>query len=1213
DRGAIRGETAMTAEGTACNGAGEAPKAEFVPEKVVTASLEEKAAGEREGEDVGGPFVVVNGGDSDGHSDRGSDLGKASGEESSSEEEDVPGSNVAPDLAVGGDHGSARGEVSAQGAALGASSADGSGRASDGAEGGADEGKGEPSSDFDAEAAPQEDVGEEDGGAAALASSGCEPAITGADSEAAPAVDDEVEGKEGTVDGSAVADVAEAVVHQEVSTEHDDALTLPKSSASMESEVIREDNKEQSTADIVGPHEQGTCGASALVENEHLCADMRADSFVAVTEPDSQEDYAVESCMRDDVLICTESGSADIESEVNGKDSKQEQSNADVVEVIGQGVVRADALMANGHLCADIQADSSEAATKPDNIANESKLTEVAESGEDAAASGELDAIDASSQTNGHIYVASGADSFIIASESKSHSFETDGQETDQQEEEVPQTEAELLDGVLKPTERNCARSVEELIGEEVDTDGHPSVDGTADASGEQEAKPMQVEGEATCGILEFEEVDKDGEDSLCNDCMVGVVSSNEETELPMKERTDEAVPSVNVGESEQVTEDTSQDIMQGGLARGVFIGTIFVKPVSDPHVESSLVHKVKAEVHLVDEITAADLKAENMVEVKRTDREVDEIEVKAPGTHEIGNSSEVEPKEEFEMEVDDAVSLHEAAASASENGSEEKSSNIAVDQVEPVNLNVDELAVDDDQPSFNPGYGSAKSSDVAETKNVEAQVTEQKGNAHHASGEWHGDHTQVIGPQRIYIIKVPKFAGDDLWDKIQAAQAHLDQLTQERDAINRRRQKQKAICDEYREKFEAARQEEREARAAHGDKKNDLNSVRSVLEKLHQANSVEELDELIAKKERIMQHETISLKEEKLLIKEINELKSQRKQLSATMGSKAEINEAFDQKDHIHERHKVLKKDSDVLFSNLKVLEENTRKIQKSFADERTALRKLTEEHRAANEIRQKAYSDWTELRSEPSKKNEYFFKYRDARNAAENFRANGDINGLISHCNSQIERVMEIWNKNEDFRKQYVESNKVSTLKRLGTHDGRKLGPGEDPPVIPSRRPSNICPLSASSPEMITLASTPAPVLAAAAAVPSKENSFPALAAPQTSKRAKSKASGSSAQIKNKSVIVSEEEDLEQTLKEKAHQLELARKAEELDRKAEELARKEEELRKERDAAEKERLRMEQKAKAKEAEERKRRKAEKDKERAEFKARKEAEEREK
>lgn len=65
-----------------------------------------------------------------------------------------------------------------------------------------------------------------------------------------------------------------------------------------------------------------------------------------------------------------------------------------------------------------------------------------------------------------------------------------------------------------------------------------------------------------------------------------------------------------------------------------------------------------------------------------------------------------------------------------------------------------------------------------------------------------------------------------------------------------------------------------------------------------------------------------------------------------------------------------MLKKDSDVLFTNLKVLEENTRKIQKSFEDERTALRKLTEEHQAANEIRQKAYIEWKELRSEPSRK---------------------------------------------------------------------------------------------------------------------------------------------------------------------------------------------------------------------------------------------------
>ncbi|PWZ38885.1 Diacylglycerol O-acyltransferase 2D [Zea mays] len=247
----------------------------------------------------------------------------------------------------------------------------------------------------------------------------------------------------------------------------------------------------------------------------------------------------------------------------------------------------------------------------------------------------------------------------------------------------------------------------------------------------------------------------------------------------------------------------------------------------------------------------------------------------------------------------------------------------------------------------FLRGASASVNTILCELKNKQILLA-FKDNGHRASGEWHGDNVQVIGQQqKIYIIKVPKFVGDDLWNKIHATQAHLDHLTQERDAINRHRQKQKAVCDQYREKLEAARREEWEARTALGDKKNDLNNVRSVLGKLHQANSAEELDEL------------------------------------------------------------VLKKDSDVRLTNLKFLEENTRKIQKSFEDERTVLRKLTEEHQAANEIRQKAYVEWTELRSEPSKKNEYFFRYRDDRNATEIFRANGDINGLKSHCNSQLKVI--------------------------------------------------------------------------------------------------------------------------------------------------------------------------------------------------------------
>ncbi|KAF7066244.1 hypothetical protein CFC21_072262 [Triticum aestivum] len=474
----------------------------------------------------------------------------------------------------------------------------------------------------------------------------------------------------------------------------------------------------------------------------------------------------------------------------------------------------------------------------------------------------------------------------------------------------------------------------------------------------------------------------------------------------------------------------------------------------------------------------------------------------------------------------------------------------------------------------------------------------------------------QLMRPHKFFIVKVPKLAGDDVWAKVQDAQVHLDRLTQERDAINARKKKQKAAFDEYREKLEAARKEETEARAAHAGKRNVLDGVRSTIGKLNQATSVEEIDELIVRKQRTMEHETISLKEEKLFIKEINDLKAQRKQACSNMGSEAEMSEAFHQKDHIHEQHKTLKKEADLLFKNLKSLEENRKKIQKSFEDERAALRKLNDDLYAANELRQQAYEKWVELRGEPGKKNKYFFMYKKDRDAVGKLLSSGDIDGLQSYCNNQVEGFMEMWNKDDDFRRLYVEANQISTLRRLATHDGRSLGPDEEPPVIPSnnysRRPNNPSQLTVSSPNVPITTKEAAPEKSTAVVVPVEEDSFPVLPPTQTHKQAKPKAAGSGSsqkEITPAPAPAPEVVDVKQIEKEKA------RLAEEMElaRKAEELARKEEELREQRAAAEKEQLRLEQIAKAKEAEERKKKKAEKAQERAEFKARKEAEMKEK
>ena len=72
------------------------------------------------------------------------------------------------------------------------------------------------------------------------------------------------------------------------------------------------------------------------------------------------------------------------------------------------------------------------------------------------------------------------------------------------------------------------------------------------------------------------------------------------------------------------------------------------------------------------------------------------------------------------------------------------------------------------------------------------------------------------------------------------------------------------------------------------------------------------------------------------------------------------------------------MKKEVDLLFKNLKSLEENRKKIQISFEDERAVLRKLNDELHAANEIRQQAYQNWVELKAEPNKKVKSFFVFK-------------------------------------------------------------------------------------------------------------------------------------------------------------------------------------------------------------------------------------------
>lgn len=58
---------------------------------------------------------------------------------------------------------------------------------------------------------------------------------------------------------------------------------------------------------------------------------------------------------------------------------------------------------------------------------------------------------------------------------------------------------------------------------------------------------------------------------------------------------------------------------------------------------------------------------------------------------------------------------------------------------------------------------------------------------------------------------------------------------------------------------------------------------------------------------EHRIQHETLPLKEEKLLLREIKQLKQSRDQLSSNMGKQDELKEALERKEQTEERLRVL------------------------------------------------------------------------------------------------------------------------------------------------------------------------------------------------------------------------------------------------------------------------------------------------------------------
>ncbi|KAK3014323.1 hypothetical protein RJ639_008916 [Escallonia herrerae] len=463
------------------------------------------------------------------------------------------------------------------------------------------------------------------------------------------------------------------------------------------------------------------------------------------------------------------------------------------------------------------------------------------------------------------------------------------------------------------------------------------------------------------------------------------------------------------------------------------------------------------------------------------------------------------------------------------------------------------------------------------------------------------GDGQSVTKPLH-WLIRVPRFDDEKLREQIRHAQEQVDEKTQLRDVIRAEVQIKRANCQALGESFEAAKSEERAARRSVKLKRQEIDTVQSVINRVKNAISVEDIDGRIHTMEHMIQHETLPLKEEKQFIHEIKRLKHLRGQLSSNMGSQDEIQEALDQKDQIEERLKILKKELDALKDSVSKAEMASVAAGKKYDDESKRVKEFQAKFRAADDTRQEAYAHLLSLKRLLFEKNKYFRMYKDVSMAVSNYTLRGDRAAFPRLCANEMETMMELIIKNEDFRKEYVKGNVRSTVRRFRTLDGRSLAPDEEPVVLPSYLDERVGRSVSSS---------------------GKGGSSTPISTVEQVSPAQGEAGGKSTEMvaENNSRSVKSEKTVKPIpgsgLASVSGRDETGGRKEEENaqsKEEQELARKAEELRKEEMAAKlKEQRRLEEKAKAKEALERKKRNAEKAQIRAELRAQKEAEQKEK
>ncbi|XP_057797394.1 proton pump-interactor 1-like isoform X1 [Salvia miltiorrhiza] len=316
-----------------------------------------------------------------------------------------------------------------------------------------------------------------------------------------------------------------------------------------------------------------------------------------------------------------------------------------------------------------------------------------------------------------------------------------------------------------------------------------------------------------------------------------------------------------------------------------------------------------------------------------------------------------------------------------------------------------------------------------------------------------------------LYIVKYRAFEDPNLKAKFDVADKELQKKNQARSQIFEKLKTKRAERAEIRTQIHSLSVENKQFRSVLDEKRKEMEPLQQALGKLRGSSSARdnrgagvcssevELNDVIKSLQYRIQHESIPLKEEKQILREIKLLEGTREKVIANAAERARIQDSLGEKDAIQDQVKLIgvdldgvRKEKQMVFAKIKQLDEEKLIVEKEISA-------LEEELTAVTEKRDTILDNINEMRRRREDGNSPFYNNRTILAKARVLASNKDVDAVKELSHSEVEKFMALWNGNKAFRDDYESRIAQSLDMRQLSKDGR-LRNFNEKPLVPVER---------------------------------------------------------------------------------------------------------------------------------------------------------------